>query len=109
MLDPEKLQGEILAKLSEVIDPETGTDIIHMRLIDEIQVDESGSVYCRFKPSSPLCPIALPLAMNILNAINSVEGVKSQKLEVVDFIQAEELNKLISQLAAELEYVKGRS
>ena len=34
------LREAILAKLGEVIDPETGVDVMRMRLIEDLQVDE---------------------------------------------------------------------
>ncbi len=103
MVNIEELQTAITAQLAQVIDPETGVDVIHMRLIEELHADENGFVTCKFRPSSPLCPIALPLAMNILGAIRSVEGVTQQTLEIVDYVQAEELNRLIEDLIAELD------
>ena len=99
----EALHAEIITKLSDVIDPETGVDVIRMRLVGELMVSKNGVVSCKFQPSSPLCPIALPLAMNIIGAIRSVVGVTGLKLEVINYAQAEALNKLIVELIDELE------
>ena len=61
MPDPESLRKNILERLARVIDPETGVDVMRMRLIEDLTVDEAGKVNYKFRPSSPLCPIALPL------------------------------------------------
>ena len=42
--------------MSKVIDPETGIDVVRMRLVEDLEVDEAGRVRYRFRPSSPFCP-----------------------------------------------------
>ncbi|MGC9399668.1 MAG: metal-sulfur cluster assembly factor [Anaerolineae bacterium] len=92
------LREKILTKLVEVIDPETGVDVLRMRLVEDLSVDEAGgAVSYRFRPSSPLCPLAVSLAMDIKRAIAEVPGVTSQQIEVVDYVRAEELTELINQ------------
>jgi metal-sulfur cluster biosynthetic enzyme len=98
MINPERLRQAILARLSKLIDPETGVDVVRMRLIEELTVDESGHVKYKFRPSSPLCPIAIPLSVAIKLAVSEVEGVIGQDLEIVGFIQADELTELLRQL-----------
>lgn len=97
MPDPECLRRNILERLARVIDPETGVDIMRMRLIEDLTVDEAGKVSYKFRPSSPLCPIALPLSLEIQKAVAEVAGVSEQSVEVVDFALAEELTKWLSQ------------
>jgi metal-sulfur cluster biosynthetic enzyme len=97
MSDPEALRQAILARLSTVIDPETGVDVVRMRLIEELAVDEEGSVSYTFRPSSPFCPIAVFLAMSIKEAVVAVPGVSQQVIRVVGYVQAEELTELINQ------------
>ena len=93
----EDLRLTILEKLSEVIDPETGADVVRMKLIENLQVDESGLVSYTFHPSSPLCPIAVYLAVQVKMAIASVLGVNAQKILVKNYVQAKELTELINQ------------
>jgi metal-sulfur cluster biosynthetic enzyme len=95
MRDPEKLRQDILDRLTQVIDPETGVDVVRMHLIEDLCVDENGHVTFKFRPSSPLCPIAIPLSLTIKSAVSEVEGVCSQDLEIVGFLQAEELIRLL--------------
>jgi metal-sulfur cluster biosynthetic enzyme len=97
MNDPEQLREAILNRLSSVIDPETGVDVVRMRLIEDLVVEESGRVSYKFRPSSPLCPIAVPLSLAIREAVAEVEGVTEQDLEIFGYIQAEELAALIRQ------------
>ena len=91
----EELRERILARLRGVIDPETGADVVRMRLIEDLEVEEDGRVRYKFRPSSPLCPIAVPLALQIRQAVSEVEGVTGQEIEVVGYVGAEELNRLL--------------
>jgi len=91
MKEPENLRTAILERLSQIIDPETGVDVIRMRLIEDLIVDENGRVSYVFHPSSPLCPIAISLAFTIKNAVAEVEGVIEQEIKVVDFALSKEL------------------
>jgi len=93
----QELRERILLKLGTIIDPETGVDVIRMRLVEELTVDEDGWVRYRFRPSSPLCPIAVPLALQIRDAVAGVEGVTGQEIEVVGYVGAESLNELLKE------------
>jgi len=97
MSDPVQLRAVILNRLASVIDPETGVDVVRMRLIEDLTVDESGRVSYKFRPSSFLCPIAVPLSIAIQQAVSEVEGVTEQNMEIVGYIQADELTALIKQ------------
>lgn len=92
------LEKAIVERLRNVIDPETGVDVIRMRLIEDLHVDaESGEVSYRFRPSSPLCPLAVHLALGIRDAVDEVPGVAGQEIEVVGYVGAEELNALLQE------------
>jgi metal-sulfur cluster biosynthetic enzyme len=106
MKNSEKLHEAILEKLAEVIDPETGVDVVRMRLIEELLVDEQGHVQYKFRPSSPLCPIAVPLSLMIQNAVASVPGVTGQDMEIVGYIQSEELTALLREMLTDLDFSK---
>ena len=91
------LQEAILAKLQTVIDPETGADVVRMRLVENLVVDADGQVSYTFHPSSPLCPVAVYLVQQIKGAVGTISGVKAQKIKVTGYVAAEELTKLINQ------------
>jgi metal-sulfur cluster biosynthetic enzyme len=91
MPDPLALRESIIERLSKVIDPETGVDVMRMRLVEDLTVDEAGSVSYTFRPSSPLCPIAVPLSNSIQMAVAEVPGVNSQDVKVIDFVLSDEL------------------
>jgi metal-sulfur cluster biosynthetic enzyme len=98
MNDPAKLHAAIIEALSAVIDPETGADVMRMRLIEDLKVEEIGCVRYTFRPSSPLCPLAVPLALEIRRAVRAVPGVMSQVMQVEGYVGSDELNALLLEL-----------
>ena len=90
------LRESIITRLREVIDPETRADVVRMRLIDNLMVDSEGSVSYIFRPSSPLCPLAVFLATQIKQAVAEVPGVMAQKIRVEGYVGAEALTQLIN-------------
>jgi metal-sulfur cluster biosynthetic enzyme len=90
------MEQQIVERLRGVIDPETGVDVMRMRLIEDLHVNsDTGQVRYRFRPSSPLCPLAVHLALTIREAVAGVPGVKEQEIEVVGYVGADELNDLL--------------
>lgn len=91
-----ELMQKVAERLGQVIDPETGVDVMRMRLIEDLEVDgETGQVRFRFRPSSPLCPLAVHLALSVRDAVAGVPGVTEQAIEVVGYVGAGELNALL--------------
>ncbi len=97
-MDQEKLKNDVLNKLRTVIDPETGSDVIRMGLIQDLEISETGNISYVFRPSSPLCPIAVPLALDIISAISEVNDIKHQSVTVKDYSQAEMLTSLLQNM-----------
>ena len=95
-----ELKERVLNRLRTVLDPETGADVVRMRLIEDLQADgQTGLVRYRFRPSSPLCPLAVHLALAIRDAVEKVPGVTAQEIEVIGYVGADELNALLRQPA----------
>jgi metal-sulfur cluster biosynthetic enzyme len=93
-----KIEQAVRERLEQVIDPETGVDVMRMRLIEDLQVDdETGCVRYRFRPSSPLCPLAVHLALGIREAVAAVPGVTEQEIEVVGYVGAQDLSALLKE------------
>ncbi len=91
MMDTEMLRQAVVERLSKVIDPETGVDVVRMRLIENLKVNDDGHVSYVFRPSSPLCPIAVPLSNEIQLAVAEVPGVISQDLRIEGFALSDDL------------------
>ena len=92
------LKEEVISALSHVIDPETGADVWRMRLVLNLKILDDGTPVYIFRPSSPLCPIALTLVMDIIEALKAVDGITDQKVTVIDYTGAEALNAILASL-----------
>lgn len=86
----------VIIRLRKVIDPETQVDVIRMRLVEDLLVDENGHASYTFRPSSPLCPVAVYLVTQIKQAVAEVPGITSQTIKIEGYIAAEELSQLIN-------------
>ena len=95
------LKEAVVNKLQTVIDPETNVDVVRMRLVNNLEFDENGKATYTFRPSSPLCPIAVPLAMMIIKAIGEVDGITSQTITVIDYVEADKLNEMLKDFLEE--------
>lgn len=91
-----ELEQAIIQRLQTVIDPETGVDVWRMRLVENLRVREDGEVEYRFRPSSPLCPVAVMLAQAIKSAVAQVPGVRHQTVQVRDYVQADLLTRWLN-------------
>jgi metal-sulfur cluster biosynthetic enzyme len=91
-----QLKLAILERLQKVIDPETGVDVVRMRLVEDLIVSPEGRISYTFRPSSPLCPIAVYLVKEIKGAVAEVPGVTSQEITVKDYVAADQLTQLIN-------------
>ena len=108
-VDPRAVEQAVINQLQKVVDPETGADVVRMRLIEDLTVDETRTVRYRFRPSlrqaqdtaSPLCPLAVTLVLRIKEAVAQVEGVAGQEIEVIGYVGAEALNALLKEGEAE--------
>jgi metal-sulfur cluster biosynthetic enzyme len=103
MAGTDSLRAAILDQLSRVIDPETGVDVVRMRLVEDLAVDDAGRASFKFRPSSALCPLAVPLAQAIQMAVEQVDGVTGVDMQVVGYVQADELTALIREAFERLE------
>jgi metal-sulfur cluster biosynthetic enzyme len=61
-----------------VIDPETGVDVVRMKLIENLVVVAFAQVGYMIWPCSHLCPVAVFLAVQVKMVVASVPGVTAQ-------------------------------
>ena len=90
-----QIELRLWENLKEVIDPGANLNVVDMGLIKEISVSDDNTVSVTFRPSSPVCPLAFVLAVNIKKALEEVEDVRCVYLKTVDFDRADELNSMM--------------
>ena len=95
MLHNKLLYYQVIQKLREVIDTETGLDVITMGLVKKLYATPNGNIELIFVPSSPACPLAFKLALDIRNAVKSVKSVREVKIDVDGYWRREELERVL--------------
>lgn len=91
-----EIENKVMGALKKVIDPETGMSMVDMQLVNKVE-EKEGHVNIEFVPSSPMCPIAFYLAMEIKRAALNVEGVKKVKVTCKGHMMEEEINKSVNE------------
>ncbi len=86
---------DVLERLGKVMDPETGIDVVNMKLIADLNVSDDGEVSLTFVPSSPFCPLGIQLAFAIKEAAKEVEGVSKVNVKVDNHLQADMINEML--------------
>ena len=69
------LEEEILATLKTVYDPEVPVDIYELGLIYKFSVDETGKVDVKMTLTSPACPVAGTLPIEVETKIKAIPGI----------------------------------
>ena len=90
------LERAVLDRLGTVMDPEVHTDVVRLGLIRELHADEDGTVHLTFRPTSPVCPLAFQIAVEIKRAALEVEGVRAVEIRPIDYIDAGKLQEFLS-------------
>lgn len=91
------LREKIEDALRGVIDPGTNLDIMRMKLVRDLSIDQDGKVSLTFRPSSPVCPMAFKLAYGIKKAVQQTEGVQEVEVKVSGYARADELMEVLKQ------------
>ncbi len=85
-LSPERLEQikeTIIEKVRTVFDPEIPVNIYELGLIYNIDVQSTGSAHIRMTLTSPNCPSAEELPVEVHYKVKQIEGVKDVKVSVV--------------------------
>ena len=73
---------EIIKELKTVYDPEIPVDIYELGLVYDVQISDEGEVLVIMTLTSPNCPVAETLPVEVEDKVKGVEGVKSSKIEL---------------------------
>ena len=82
-IDPAELEPKIVEALRSVFDPEIPVNIYEMGLIYNVDIAENGHVDIQMTLTSPACPVAGTLPVEVENAVERVDGVRSADVEIV--------------------------
>jgi FeS assembly SUF system protein len=77
------IQEQIIGQLRTVFDPEIPVNIYELGLVYKIEVSADGHVKIEMTLTSPACPSAAEIPLDVRRKVESVEGVKSVDVEIV--------------------------
>lgn len=77
------LYEKIIEAVKTIFDPEIPVNIYDLGLIYKIEINDKNEVAVEMTLTSPGCPVAQSLPLNVSDTIREVEGVADVKLELV--------------------------
>jgi FeS assembly SUF system protein len=76
------IRDEIVAAIQTVYDPEIPINIWEVGLIYDVSVDDAGHAHILMTLTSPNCPVAESLPLDVEHAVERVDGVTSVAVEI---------------------------
>ncbi len=80
---PSEIREKVITELRTVFDPEIPVNIYELGLIYEIAVDSDHVVGVRMTLTSPNCPAAQSLPVEVVNKLKQLPGITDAKLDIV--------------------------
>ena len=77
-----KLEESIVQQMKTVYDPEIPVDIYELGLIYEVKVDEAANAHVIMTLTTPNCPVADSLPLEVQQKALDVEGINDVDLEL---------------------------
>ena len=77
------LEEEILSTLKTVYDPEVPVDIYDLGLIYDFGVNAEGKVDVKMTLTSPACPVAGTLPIEVERKIKAIDGISQCNVDLV--------------------------
>ena len=77
------IEAGVIEALRACYDPEIPVNLYDLGLIYEIKVEAAGAVHIRMTLTSPACPVAGSLPLEVESKIKGVDGVTDAQVEVV--------------------------
>jgi FeS assembly SUF system protein len=78
-----ELRDEIINVIKQIFDPEIPVNIWELGLIYDLAIEADGQVDIKMTLTSPTCPVAESLPLDVESKVRALESVKSVKLEMV--------------------------
>lgn len=82
-LEQVAVHDKVIETLRTCYDPEIPVNIYELGLVYEVRVEPTGEVYIKMTLTSPNCPVAGSLPIEVKEKIKTVPNVSSVKLDLV--------------------------
>jgi len=80
---PEQIRERVIAALRTIFDPEIPVNIFELGLVYDVAIADDGEARVRMTLTTPMCPVAEELPIEVESKARSVEGVKSARVDLV--------------------------
>jgi len=81
-IDTAQLGEEIVKTLKTIYDPEIPVDIYELGLVYDVMVNTDNEVKILMTLTSPNCPVAETLPVEVEDKIKKIEGVTAAEVEI---------------------------
>ncbi len=81
-IDKTKIEKDILTVIRTIYDPEIPVNIYDLGLIYEINVSDEADVHVLMTLTTPNCPVAESLPLEVKQRVGDIDGVKSSEVEL---------------------------
>lgn len=81
-IDKTKIEKDILTVIRTIYDPEIPVNIYDLGLIYEINVSDEADVHVLMTLTTPNCPVAESLPLEVKQRVGGIDGVKSSEVEL---------------------------
>ena len=78
-----ELKEKIIGEIKKIYDPEIPVKIYDLGLIYDVKVDDKNNVDVKMPLTTPNCPVAESLPMEVENTVKEVKEVNKVNLELV--------------------------
>ncbi|HOJ18092.1 MAG: DUF59 domain-containing protein [Ignavibacteriales bacterium] len=79
----EELQEKVINTLKTCYDPEIPVDIWELGLVYEVNFDKDKNLHVKMTLTSPMCPVAESLPVDVEKKLKGIKELKSVKVSVV--------------------------
>lgn len=73
---------KIISVIKTIYDPEIPVDIYELGLIYDVMVNENFDVKILMTLTTPNCPVAETLPVDVENKVKTIKGIKSAEVEI---------------------------
>ena len=80
--NPNEIGNKIIDVIKTIYDPEIPVDIYELGLIYDVLVNEDFDVKIIMTLTTPNCPVAETLPVDVKDKVNTIKGIKSVEVEM---------------------------
>lgn len=78
-----ELEDRVIAVIKTIFDPEIPVDIYELGLIYDVAISDEGHAHITMTLTSPSCPVAESLPLEVEEKVAGTKGISSAKVEIV--------------------------